>query len=114
MSTDVPAGLKSVVMNPMQLTGGSGGGIGGHTSSTDASGGGGAAPLASFPDALSGQRLPSTGVWRRHRDDGRAVLSLAPAPHGSLVAAVDSLGRVLLVEMGSMIVSRMWKVGVGG
>ena len=69
-----------------------------------------AIPLASFPDGTAGQRLPATGCWRQHRDDGRLVGCLAPAPHGSLVSAVDGLGRVTLVEAGGMLVSRMWKV----
>ncbi|GLI64717.1 hypothetical protein VaNZ11_008077 [Volvox africanus] len=94
-------GLKSFVLNPLQLAG-IGGGSGGVAPSAPA-------PLASFPDAAAGQRPPVTGVWRQHRDDGRAVLSLAPAPYGSLVAAVDNLGRVFLVELGTMLVSRMWK-----
>ncbi|PNW76135.1 hypothetical protein CHLRE_12g546450v5 [Chlamydomonas reinhardtii] len=68
-----------------------------------------AIPLASFPDGTAGQRLPATGCWRQHRDDGRLVGCLAPAPHGSLVSAVDGLGRVTLVEAGGMLVSRMWK-----
>ncbi|KAG2446459.1 hypothetical protein HYH02_008451 [Chlamydomonas schloesseri] len=68
-----------------------------------------AIPLASFPDGTAGQRLPMTGCWRQHRDDGRVVGCLAPAPHGSLVAAADGLGRVTLVEAGGMLVSRLWK-----
>ncbi|GLC64771.1 hypothetical protein PLESTF_000205600 [Pleodorina starrii] len=92
-------GLKYFVMNPLQLAAASGA----------ASASGAAAPLASFPDPTAGQRLPSTGLWRQLRDDGRAVLALAPAPHGSLVAATDSLGRLLLVEVGAMLITRMWK-----
>ncbi|EFJ45269.1 hypothetical protein VOLCADRAFT_94488, partial [Volvox carteri f. nagariensis] len=97
-------GLKSLVMNPLQLAGGSGAGAASAAAAAAA-----ATPLASFPDANAGQRLPATGVWRQYHDEGRAVLSLSPAPYGSLVAAVDSLGRLLLVEVGAMLVSRMWK-----
>ncbi|KXZ53285.1 hypothetical protein GPECTOR_7g1179 [Gonium pectorale] len=99
------------LMNPLQLAAGGGGGAQGDPQHQQP---GQQQPLASFADAAAGQRAPSSGLWRQHCDEGRAVLALAPAPHGSLVAAVDSLGRVLLVEAGAMLVSRMWKRGGGG
>ena len=48
------------------------------------------------------------------RDEGWSVMRLAPAPRGALVAAVDGLGRVLLLEGAHMALVRMWKVGGGG
>ncbi|GFR47915.1 hypothetical protein Agub_g9715, partial [Astrephomene gubernaculifera] len=105
-------GLKYLMMtNPLQLAAAAVGATSSAltTHTTGSSHNSPAQPLADFADAAAGQRAPATGLWRRHRDDGRAVLSLSPAPHGSLVAAVDSLGRVMLVEVGGLLVSRMWK-----
>ena len=44
------------------------------------------------------------------RDDGRAAERLIPAPRGSLLAAVDGLGRVMLLEGSNLGLLRMWKV----
>ena len=44
------------------------------------------------------------------RDEGRAVSRLCPSPWGTLVAAVDGLGRVLLVDGANVTLIRMWKV----
>jgi hypothetical protein len=45
------------------------------------------------------------------RDDGRAALRLNPSPRGALMAVVDGLGRVLLLEGSSPFgLLRMWKV----
>ncbi|KAG2484394.1 hypothetical protein HYH03_016809 [Edaphochlamys debaryana] len=99
----IGSGIRALMMNPL-LAGvapGAGGSAGAEA--------GPSVPLASFSDPSPGQRPAPTGLWRQFRDDGRTVLGLAPAPHGSLVAGVDGLGRVLLVEAGQLLVSRMWK-----
>ncbi|GAX73976.1 hypothetical protein CEUSTIGMA_g1426.t1 [Chlamydomonas eustigma] len=47
-----------------------------------------------------------TCCWR---DEGRATISQSLSPGGRLLASVDSLGRVMLLEGRSLHVIRMWK-----
>jgi len=42
-------------------------------------------------------------------DGRRSVISIAVSPQGNLAAAVDSFGRVLLLETESLSIRRMWK-----
>ncbi len=47
------------------------------------------------------------GAWH---DAPRVLRALLPAPRGGLVAACDSLGRVLLLDGTKLTLLRMWKV----
>ncbi len=81
-------------------------------SSSGSSGGGPQQPLVSLEDPAAARRpAAAAAAWRLPRDDGRSVAGLAPAPSGPLVAAVDGLGRVLLVDTSTAAVVRIWKVG---
>ncbi len=55
-------------------------------------------------------KAEGAATWRSLRDDARVVIALAPAPRGALLAAADSLGRVMLVDAANMRLVRMWKV----
>ena len=73
-----------------------------------------AAPSVVFDNSIALQ--PRVAEVAAHvislRDDGRAVERLFPAPRGALMAAVDGLGRVLLLEGSNLGLLRMWKVCV--
>ena len=72
----------------------------------------GVLPVASFDSAAA--LLPRVTEIATHglalRDEGRAVSTLCPSPRGALVAAVDGLGRVLLVDGANVTIIRIWKV----
>ena len=42
-------------------------------------------------------------------DQSRAVEDITISPCGRLAAAVDSFGRVLLVDTQRMVITKMWK-----
>eukprot|EP00884_Botryococcus_braunii_P013049 jgi/Botrbrau1/21745/Bobra.43_1s0139.1 len=48
-------------------------------------------------------------TWRSFDDEPRNVTSLVMAPRGSLAVAADDLGRVLLFDIASIQVLRLWK-----
>jgi hypothetical protein len=51
-------------------------------------------------------------ICRCWQDEGRSVISLSLAPDGRLLASVDNLGRVMVLEGRSLNVIRMWKVRI--
>uniref|UniRef100_A0A7S3VKQ3 Rab3-GAP regulatory subunit N-terminal domain-containing protein n=1 Tax=Dunaliella tertiolecta TaxID=3047 RepID=A0A7S3VKQ3_DUNTE len=69
-------------------------------------------PWATFDDpaASCGQGGAVPSLWKCMRDDARTIKALVPAPRGTLLAALDNLGRVLLVDAASQMgVLRMLK-----
>ncbi|KAF5832839.1 Rab3 GTPase-activating protein regulatory subunit N-terminus-domain-containing protein, partial [Dunaliella salina] len=72
----------------------------------------GSQPLATFDDPAAGcgQGGAVPSLWKCVRDDARTIKALVPAPRGTLLAALDNLGRVWLVDAASQMgVLRMLK-----
>ncbi len=103
----ITSGLRSLVLAPFTST------SQGMSSSqsNDKPGPYAEAPVATF-DGRQQRAEAAAMAPRAFRDEGRVVTRLCPAPRGgSLIAATDNLGRVLLVEGAHMCVLRLWKVG---
>lgn len=95
-------GLRSFVLNPLSLV------------ASPSRARRPAVPLAlhAGPPPNGSSRPDVAGLEGVLRDEPRAVTALAPAPRGCLLAATDTLGRVLLVDGAALGVLRMWKVRV--
>lgn len=67
-------------------------------------------PVVCYDDIQQMPKPEPVSLSKQLRDDERVLEALVPAPVGTLLAAPDNLGRVLLLEGGSMAAVRMWKV----
>ena len=67
------------------------------------------------PAAIQPRVIEAASHVQSLRDDGRAALRLIPSPRGALMAVVDGLGRVMLLEGSNPFgLLRMWKVRAHG
>lgn len=66
--------------------------------------------MISYDDITQLPKPEPLSLTRQLRDDDRVLEGLVPAPIGGLLVAPDNLGRVMLLEGGSMTAVRMWKV----
>lgn len=92
--------------------GGAGGGSGGGGGAKKGQAGNQSVSAGAAPQDLDPKNLqPATRLpFMESLDDAnRAVLSIRPDPQGRLAAVTDNLGRVLLVDLTSLRVVRLWK-----
>lgn len=70
--------------------------------------------IATYDGPSAPQRAEAATLGLCLRDEKRGLLCLEPAPRGPLLAAVDTLGRLLLLDGARTAVVRLWKVWTQG